>query len=714
MLAPTARDPVTSSRIDPYEFYDQEPAPMGISDFGLTSGTGAGSAYAYNTTAVRGTVDLVRNPVTYNASLDSVGAGASWLGIQLNAMLAFTNATGDLFVYWVQDVAVYDTSSQTLVEFVDNIWNQTGPRAEMLRTSVVGNGTIESSSEGDFYVDVANANTTNGTTIPLVAPGSLALEMDTELTASGQPRVNFTFYDGRGQTGYDAVTFPWAADLSEFLGFAVDGSDLDPAGLPYDIELDLGGPGGGSRIPDNSSDLRFQIQYFNGHNFQSTEDAFNFGAQTAETVYNVQGLLAEDLSNGNLSSVLLNGTQRDATPGQLYSLDQVAVLNVSDPGVNGTLFINNATTPFTGGQVRVVLAPGTYNVTVASPSGTTALGACPLTAGEIIDLTVPQTCGSIGPPLTLRSFTVTPDPATVGDTLRFTTTLNGSEPPLTFEYGGLPAGCRTQNVSDLTCVGTSAGTYNVSVTVSGANGLVSGHLELVVQDLPAPVVASFALNATPVYVNRTVLLEVVANGGDPPLSYSYLGLPEGCTSVDTPNLLCTPTAAGNYTVTLTVSDSEGRTAGGSVSISVLPVPHPASDQPSATWWGPLTSVDLWLGIIGIVAALCVIGAVLSRRSRSRYVRLGRPPQILNLPPGMPPPAPGYIPGSIPPGAYLPGPAGEARSDAPMTSPERTGPLSAPAAGSVPAGVTALRFCPMCGSAVGPGHLYCGRCGRALP
>ena len=540
---------------------------MGISDFGLTSGTGAGSAYAYNTTAVRGTVDLVRNPVTYNASLDSVGAGASWLGIQLNAMLAFTNATGDLFVYWVQDVAVYDTSSQSLVEFVDNIWNQTGPRAEMLRTSVVGNGTIESSSEGNFYVDVANANTTNGTTIPLVAPGSLALEMDTELTASGQPRVNFTFYDGRGQTGYDAVTFPWAADLSEFLGFAVDGSGSSIRRATRTISSSTWedrGEAPGSRITPRTFGSR--SRYFNGHNFQSTEDAFNFGAQTAETVYNVQGLLAEDLSNGNLSSVLLNGTQRDATPGQLYSLDQVAVLNVSDPGVNGTLFINNATTPFTGGQVRVVLAPGTYNVTVASPSGTTALGACPLTAGEIIrsdrasDLRFDRSPAD--PPL-LHGH---PRPGYGGRHPALHDDSQRERAPADVRVrrtpGGMPDAERLRSHlrrdvrGDLQCQRHGERGERPRLRAPGAG----------CPRLPAPVVASFALNATPVYVNRTVLLEVVANGGDPPLSYSYLGLPEGCTSVDTPNLLCTPTAAGNYTVTLTVSDSEGRTAGGSVSI----------------------------------------------------------------------------------------------------------------------------------------------------
>ena len=51
------------------------------------------------------------------------------------------------------------------------------------------------------------------------------------------------------------------------------------------------------------------------------------------------------------------------------------------------------------------------------------------------------------------------------------------------------------------------------------------------------------------------------SGGEPPLIYTYTGLPPGCTSFSAPTLMCAPDAPGSYSVNLTVNDHGSAIAG---------------------------------------------------------------------------------------------------------------------------------------------------------
>jgi PKD domain/Galactose oxidase, central domain len=66
------------------------------------------------------------------------------------------------------------------------------------------------------------------------------------------------------------------------------------------------------------------------------------------------------------------------------------------------------------------------------------------------------------------------------------------------------------------------------------------------------------LSARPASVGAPTTFYVHAIGGNGQYSYSYSGLPTGCASVDTAQLACTPTAGGNFTVSVRLSDSAGR------------------------------------------------------------------------------------------------------------------------------------------------------------
>ena len=72
----------------------------------------------------------------------------------------------------------------------------------------------------------------------------------------------------------------------------------------------------------------------------------------------------------------------------------------------------------------------------------------------------------------LSSFTVSAPTVDVNGTLTFTASASGGTAPLSYVYFGLPSGC-TGNTSVITCTPKTAQTYNVSVSVVDAVGMVS-------------------------------------------------------------------------------------------------------------------------------------------------------------------------------------------------------------------------------------------------
>jgi len=72
------------------------------------------------------------------------------------------------------------------------------------------------------------------------------------------------------------------------------------------------------------------------------------------------------------------------------------------------------------------------------------------------------------------------------------------------------------------------------------------------------VTVSFAftvsVSTTTPQVGQNVTVGVSSETPASDLTYSYSGLPPGCVSADTPELICTPDASGNFTITVTVTD----------------------------------------------------------------------------------------------------------------------------------------------------------------
>ncbi len=104
-------------------------------------------------------------------------------------------------------------------------------------------------------------------------------------------------------------------------------------------------------------------------------------------------------------------------------------------------------------------------------------------------------------------------------------------------------------------------------------------------------ISSFSASVDPVAAGSSTTFTTVANGGAPPYSYAYTGLPPGCASSVGASFSCTPTGPGSYSVGVTVTDSAGATATASTGLtveSVYAVEFTESGLPTGTSW----SVDL--------------------------------------------------------------------------------------------------------------------------
>lgn len=85
-----------------------------------------------------------------------------------------------------------------------------------------------------------------------------------------------------------------------------------------------------------------------------------------------------------------------------------------------------------------------------------------------------------------------------------------------------------------------------------------------------PGLASLTISSPETEVGVTVQLVTSISGGTPPYSYAYGGLPRGCPSVNSSVLICQPQQAGNFSITVTITDSHNYSAQSGVELAVLP------------------------------------------------------------------------------------------------------------------------------------------------
>lgn len=364
--------------------YSSEPAPMGIADYGLGKpGTFGYCSYEYQTPAFKGKV-LINSLSTYNSSLSGDPA---YLTFQMNVNLAFNDGS-NCYVYWIQDVAFVNTASPQYIFFIDNVWNYSSHGAQMHPSSITGNGHLSLSGSNCFYYSYANSSLP-GNDLSISFPTSIQLQVVSETSENNQPEVVFKYNDGYGWVTYDNVFFKFANNLNNDLGFVVDGSTLNPAGLYFDAELIMGGPGGGTKTTDTQSNVQLSLEYWNGNNFQDISNAFNYGSDTAEGINGV-------VSTGEYNSIsgvsFACATNGNGTLGEIYDNQVLGWLNLFSNIPYGVVYIGIESHYFSCGFANFTLGPGTYSVNIYTAQGTGILvwsGTVTITAGEDTNISIP-------------------------------------------------------------------------------------------------------------------------------------------------------------------------------------------------------------------------------------------------------------------------------------------------------------------------------------
>lgn len=197
----------------------------------------------------------------------------------------------------------------------------------------------------------------------------------------------------------------------------------------------------------------------------------------------------------------------------------------------------------------------------------------------------------------------------LGQPLTFTATAVNGSAPLTWSYTGLPSGCVSANTAALTCTPTAQGTSVVTAHLDdGSNNRASASVTVTVN--AALSLVQFVAVPNPVSIGGSTNLTVRLGGGTAPLVYNYTGLPASCPTSDTGVLLCLPTTAGAYVVTVTVKDAAGESITARADLNVTGASSPA---PAPTLLGlPLAE---GLALIVVLAVIVVAAIVLLTRRR---------------------------------------------------------------------------------------------------
>lgn len=365
--------------------YSKSPAPVGVATYGVINTTGTAHAIQINSPSWEGQLNITNASVFY---LDD--DSTDYFGAQLNTILSNVTLFGNAsYTFWTQNVIQYSARSH-LLQFLDNIWNFSSPAFYLSNNAFYQTSPNGTQVGNTFYYGV-------GPIINITMPYSLNLFINatvtdlnitntTTNTSTIMPfdEVFYNYSVYKSGAYVQGGAYDWAIFNSQNLSnatptipapeFQVNGGALTPTGfIPYDAELVLCGPGGGSTTSFYSLDATAQIWYWNTStlSYQEPPSAYDFGSETGET--------AQGISEWYDTSHVVHMSAGPTFPESFWNMSPNAT-----PGfvtVNGTvtpsnafLFLNQSTNlsvPIneewaswapvpTSGQIDYQLTPGNY------------------------------------------------------------------------------------------------------------------------------------------------------------------------------------------------------------------------------------------------------------------------------------------------------------------------------------------------------------------
>ena len=277
-----------------------------------------------------------------------------------------------------------------------------------------------------------------------------------------------------------------------------------------------------------------------------------------------------------MGSVSTGGADLPATDATASTLNLAAA--------SGLVILSNGTTALTvptgnipAGTTGVVDAVG-YGATVTSfetarmaTAGTTTSSYVRNAAGADTDNN--STDFSTGAPVpqaatgnTAASLAATnpgDQTATVGTAITgFTLAASNGTAPYSWTATGLPDGVSVAANGAVSGTPTAAGTFNVTATAtdSATPTAASANTSFSITVAPAPLAATNPGDQTATAGTAITGFSLAATGGTTPYAWTATGLPDGVTVATNGDVSGTPTYAGTYAVTATVTDATTPTA----------------------------------------------------------------------------------------------------------------------------------------------------------
>ena len=502
-------------------------------------------------------------------------------------------------------------------------------------TSIVfdpGNNTLFVANEGSSNVSVIN-DTTNSVVQSFTLVGAYLLAYDGALNA-----VYNAYYFTDDIEAFNASTYATLSGSPLNLG---EGGGYYVQGLVYD-------PANGEMYVDDS-----------------TGDALNAVGTPTVPRYPVE-FIETGLPQGTSWSVTLNSSEQSSTTPTITFSNELGSLPFTVGTVPGyTANVTSGTVVVTNGAktVHVGFALDQYGVsfvetglptsslwnvtlngvenhsTTDTIGFTEVAGTYPFTVGAFLGYAANVTHGSVI--VTAESVVVeigfTPEhsvfPVTFVETglpvsTPWSVTFHGAENSSTTSTIGFldPNGTWPFTIGAVT--GYTANITAGSIDVHGA----PAQQEVTFTAGAAPLSVQLGANPTSIVLGHSTTLTATASGGSPPLSYLYTGLPSGCTTQNSPSWACTPTAKGTFTITVNVTDSLGKSAQSSTSLTVTA----ATTNTTGNGTGNPSNLGTYEIVGGAAAAigvaLLVVFLVARRRRRPPGAETAGGPAPQNPPP----------------------------------------------------------------------------------
>ncbi|MDA8054618.1 MAG: thermopsin family protease [Thermoplasmatales archaeon] len=262
--------------------YVNSPAPMGVGSYGVSNTTGTITGYVLNASSFEGTAVL--NNLT---TLDLTNDGPDQYTMQLNTILRNVTLFGNSsFVFWNQNVLLYTAHNHTN-SFQDNIWNFSSPAFLITSNSFY-------SYDGNIIAPVYYYAV--GPSLTVTYPFTVHLYLNSTVI-NNRDAVFFNYSvittTGTFAGSYDKVIFNSTYGMPSTYKtpsayYQINGFQLTPTGfIPYDAELMIGGPGGGSQTNIMSINGTMTLGYLpagtTSTEYLSVPSAYDFGSDTGET-----------------------------------------------------------------------------------------------------------------------------------------------------------------------------------------------------------------------------------------------------------------------------------------------------------------------------------------------------------------------------------------------------------------------------------------------